>query len=234
MTKGREAIPSNVVEAEAKALKTLWDAARAEKRVPPQTEVGAAFEIGTQGAVWQYLNGHRPLNLKAARGFAAALKCQIADFSTRLAKEVDANAQFATPADDEFVPIPLMDGHVRGGSGGAHLQDEVIGELKFRADFLRECGVTRENGRTIKVKGHSMHPRIPDGAVVLVRLNGGDPVAGKFYALDHPTHGPIIKRLRLEGGLWYADSENAGYDPIPIREEGARIIGRAVWVGAKL
>ena len=35
-------------------------------------------------------------------------------------------------------------------------------------------------------------------------------------------------------GLWYADSENPDHKPIPMQEENAKLIGRAVWMGAKL
>lgn len=38
-----------------------------------QQAFGLAFDIGTQGAVWQYLNGHRPLNIAVARKFARGL-----------------------------------------------------------------------------------------------------------------------------------------------------------------
>jgi len=34
-----------------------------------QSDFGAEYELGSQGAVWQYLNGHIPLNLAAALKF---------------------------------------------------------------------------------------------------------------------------------------------------------------------
>jgi phage repressor protein C with HTH and peptisase S24 domain len=234
MSKGREAVSSDVVFAEAKALSALWDDARKAQRIPPQAEAGSKYNIGGQGAVWQYLNGRRPLNLKAARGFAAALGVSIADFSVRLAEEADKIAKFATPSDDEYLSIPQMNGYVYGGSGHPAGHEEIIGQLKFRADFLRECGVTQSNGRIIKVRGNSMFPRIPDGSVVLVKTSDQEPVSGDIFAIAHPSLGPIIKRLRMANGLWYADSENPDHQPIPMQEENAKLIGRAVWMGAKL
>lgn len=54
-----------------------------------QAAFGEAFGIGNQGAVWQCLNAKgMPISLKAAKGFARGLNCQIADFSPRLAKEM--------------------------------------------------------------------------------------------------------------------------------------------------
>jgi transcriptional regulator with XRE-family HTH domain len=49
-----------------------------------QEEFADKFEIGTQGMVWQYLNGYSPLNLEAAIKFARALRCTIGDFSPSL------------------------------------------------------------------------------------------------------------------------------------------------------
>lgn len=66
-----------------RALKRLYD-----ERVPTgmtQEEFGAQFGIGTQGMVWQYLNGHRPLNVEAAAKFARGLRCTIQDISPEMA-----------------------------------------------------------------------------------------------------------------------------------------------------
>ena len=64
-----------------------------EERVPrgmSQTEFGALYGIGTQGMVWQYLNGHRPLNIEAASRFARGLRCTIADISPDMAAALEA------------------------------------------------------------------------------------------------------------------------------------------------
>lgn len=50
-----------------------------------QEGFGAKFNIGTQGMVWQYLHAKSPLNLEAAINFARGLRCNVADFSPRLA-----------------------------------------------------------------------------------------------------------------------------------------------------
>ena len=53
-----------------------------------QTTIGLDYGIGGQAMVGQYLNGKRPLNLKAAGKFAFGLKCRIDDFSPSLANQV--------------------------------------------------------------------------------------------------------------------------------------------------
>jgi transcriptional regulator with XRE-family HTH domain len=76
---------------EARRLKLLWT----QRNELTQEKFGEEFEIGTQGAVWRFLNGKDPLSLKAAKGFAVGLKCNIADFSPRLAQEAQDYARFA-------------------------------------------------------------------------------------------------------------------------------------------
>ena len=84
MIKGRKKIDPAVVIAEAAALRSLWEAADASKR-GTQAEFGERLEIGSQGLMWQLLNGKTPLSLKAAKSFAAGLYCKVSDFSPRLA-----------------------------------------------------------------------------------------------------------------------------------------------------
>lgn len=74
---------------EAAALKARWLAWKAESGATQET---AADFLGfkTQGAVSQYLNGRIPLNLQVASGFARLMGCQIADFSPRLAKQLQS------------------------------------------------------------------------------------------------------------------------------------------------
>ena len=88
---GRHAIDVAIVSEESKLLKSIWD--NTPNRVS-QAEFGEQFEIGNQSAVGQFLRGETALSPKAARGFATGLKCRIADFSLRLAKEAELNAKF--------------------------------------------------------------------------------------------------------------------------------------------
>lgn len=64
------------------ALKKLYE----ERVKVSQAEFGAEHGIGTQGMVWQYLNGHTPLSLEAAAKFARGLGCTIQDISPTMAE----------------------------------------------------------------------------------------------------------------------------------------------------
>lgn len=62
-------------------LRRLYD----ERAGVSQQEFAERHGFGTQGMVWQYLSGHRPLNYEAAAKFAKALGCKIDDFSPEMA-----------------------------------------------------------------------------------------------------------------------------------------------------
>lgn len=70
---------------DAARLRALFDA-----QSLTQEAFGERYGIGSQSLVWQYLNGYIPLNLHAAARFAVGLKCEVADFSPRLAQLLPA------------------------------------------------------------------------------------------------------------------------------------------------
>lgn len=67
-----------------------------------QDSFGAENGIGSQGMVWQYLNGNRPLNLPAAIKFANGLGVRVSDFSPTLAHHLMS----APPENKRRPPIP--------------------------------------------------------------------------------------------------------------------------------
>lgn len=71
---------------DAVRLKKFYD----ERIVPKmsQTQFGISFDIGSPSMVWQYLSGHRPLNIRAAVSFAKGLDCKIEEFSPSIANEI--------------------------------------------------------------------------------------------------------------------------------------------------
>ena len=68
---------------DAVRLKRLYDERRPEGM--SQETFGDEYEIGSQGMVWQYISGERPLNIEAAAKFARGLKCTIDDISPTIA-----------------------------------------------------------------------------------------------------------------------------------------------------
>lgn len=73
---------------ESNRLRKIWDstlASRAADEAGTQEAFGAKYSIGNQAAVGHFLNGKTALSMKAALGFARGLRCEVGDFSPRLA-----------------------------------------------------------------------------------------------------------------------------------------------------
>lgn len=93
----KKAVITDENRAESAKLKQLWEA-RKHIHGMNQIEFGDRFGIGTQGAVSGCLNARMAISLKAGTGFAIGLKCDIAEFSPRLAAQVNAATQAAFEA----------------------------------------------------------------------------------------------------------------------------------------
>lgn len=224
---------------EARKLFAIWEAtyaARKEQGVHTQEAFGERFEIGNQAAVGFFLHGKTALSLKAARGFAKGLGVDIATFSPRLAAEAAKIAEFAPADSEDFIDVKRVDVRVSAGNGAVGQLEEVIGNLKFSRSFLRNCGVSPSSARVVDVHGTSMEPTIKDGAVLLVSTSNREPVENQIFALTRPSEGLVVKRLvRAANGHWIARSDNREFPDITIDDgEPISIIGRAVWMGAKL
>jgi hypothetical protein len=144
MTKdGRRAKVTPESKEEADRLAKLW----ATRSHPSQAEFGETYGIGNQSAVGQFLRGETPLSLKAARGFAIGLGCNIEDFSPRLAKEAAAIAS--------MVPGEALDPAVAQLAAAINALNMaqrkfVIGAVQTTLEFAREnigrTDAQKENG----------------------------------------------------------------------------------------
>lgn len=80
----KKAVLTDENREESAKLKKIWDA-RKHTHGLNQAEFGDRFGIGTQGAVSACLRGNMAISLKAGTGFALGLRCDVAEFSPRLA-----------------------------------------------------------------------------------------------------------------------------------------------------
>lgn len=139
----------------------------------------------------------------------------------------------ATP----FVEVMRTNVRLAAGSGALEEIYDEVGSLSFRREFLRSCGVIKsENAKIVDVSGTSMEPTIPDGAVLLINIANKEPHTGKVFALAKAQEGLVVKRLIKQGDAWLARSDNPEGNPDFQINDGipVTIIGRAVWMGAKL
>ena len=215
---------------ESRRLRALWDAT---KDRPNQTVFGEMYGVGNQSAVGQFLRGATPISLKAAIGFAKGLRCEIEDFSPRLAKIASEAAQVLSKDDEsEFIPIRHYAVKFSNGHGRAVYDESTKPALSFRADFIRQLGIKPQNAVVVDSDGDSNMPLVQEGGVVLVDRGAKEVINGKFYAFRADGN-LLIKRLNaLEDGAILAVPENRAYPPKIYREgDDFEIIGRARWTG---
>jgi phage repressor protein C with HTH and peptisase S24 domain len=163
-------------------------------------------------------------------------------FGATIARELEdklglSKGFFDGAGNENFAEVARIDARLAAGNGAVEGYVDTIGALQFRRDFLRGCGISDpEKARVCNVKGHSMDPTVPDGAVVLINTSITQPQSGKIFALAKSIDGLVIKRLVKSGDDWLARSDNPDGNPdFQINDgESVDIIGRAVWVGAKL
>ncbi|MFY3134240.1 XRE family transcriptional regulator [Achromobacter ruhlandii] len=233
--------PSQLADsARLRSLYEQWKVRRRAKRESASQEtVAALLGFNSQSSVSQYVNGKIPLNINALVKFATLFGCAPEDISMDLAKEIQRIAD-AAPEDDgaaEFVSVRRLDVRLSAGHGELVMSEDERGRLSFRADFLRSAGASPEDTVSVSVKGDSMEPLIPDGAVILVNRSATSIINGKVYAFRH--HGEVlVKRLYKGNGGFIARPENpaGGYPDMHLSFEDPEIeiIGRAFWVGFKL
>lgn len=128
----RKAKVTDVHRAEAAKLRELWP-----KRPGQETQAvfGETYGVGNQSAVGQFLRGDAPLSLKAARGFAEGLGCEISAFSPRLAASAASIAAVA--------PKPVA-------------RSEVLSFLNLTEDEARLVGLVRGLKPASRSKVHEL------------------------------------------------------------------------------
>ena len=137
----------------------------------------------------------------------------------------------------DFALIPRYAVEASAGSGSAIDQEQEIGKMAFRRDWLKNKVLNIDNLVTINVKGDSMAPTITDGAIVLVDMNQtGIPGEG-IYIIQNDDH-LYAKRLQpdFNDGL-IIKSDNPNYSDQHLKSKDIRnlkIIGKVVWAGNEL
>jgi phage repressor protein C with HTH and peptisase S24 domain len=224
---------------DAARLLALYKAYRAAGGLK-QDDFAAKYGLRSQANLGHYLHGRRPLNIEQATNFSRGLNLPIDQFSPTIAAQIAGAAQAigahsASDLDSEFVPVQRLTVRLSAGPGAAAVVAEVEGSLQFRRDFLASCGASRDSARIVHVAGTSMEPTIVDGAVLLVNTRNREPRTGSIFAMSYGDD-LIVKRLVQTPSGWVARSDNPDGNPdIPIdNSHHVHIIGRAVWMGAKL
>lgn len=203
---------------DAARLKRLFK----EKSELSQEEFGAKYDIGSQGMVWQYLNGRSPLNLAAAIKFASGLKVKISDFSPTLARELEPvskedllNESNITLAKIGDRRIPLID-YVQAGKW-----TEVVNsnQLSNASDWLLTDLDLSDNAFALEIKGESMLPRFKEGDRIIVDPTV-HPLPGDFVVAKNGEHEATFKKYRPRG---ISEQGTQVFELVPLNEDFATL-----------
>ena len=189
-------------------LKKLFEARAKES----QMAFGEKHGIGSQGMVWQYINGHRALNLKALINFAKGLDIQPSEISPTLGNLLNTAlkpTQTHPALARGLFPIEIK--YVEGSCGGNNQQDyePLSGTYVVKdIDWFARKGLRPEDATAILADGDSMEERIMDGDVVIFDTSKRHAVSGRIFLIDH-AEGYRIKKLRQEfNGDWILENKN--------------------------
>lgn len=191
---------------------------------------------GGPSMISQNISGTRPISLAQAKAYMLGFGCTLEEISQTLAAKVREQQMLDSNSESEFAEVRMLDVRVAAGHGCEPTLEEQLGTLKFRRDFLRSVGVSEGNATVITVKGASMEPTIAGGAMLLVNRANREPRSGSIYVFHIAGNGLVVKRVVKSGERWLARSDNDDRTAFPdfYFDEGATLIGRAVWMGTKL
>lgn len=145
------------------------------------------------------------------------------------ALEAEEANQFNIPSFKRENEIPV---YAIAGAGPGILPDQM--EPLFTVIAPPEY--FRRSNYAILVSGHSMEPRIPNGAIAGVKTNEQFQ-ANELFLADIPYEGLVVKRvgvdLKAEEFIFKSENENKNAYPdfrLSIHEAEKIIIGKIVWV----
>lgn len=121
-----------------------------------------------------------------------------------------------TPEDlpgDQYVIVPRVDVNFSAGDGEM-VVEEVFQDQgsAYRMEWIRKKGLHPQNLYVFRVKGDSMEPKLPNGAIVTLDLGNKSVADGKIYGIRYGDE-LRIKRLfkRFDGGLIIHSDNNSKY-----------------------
>lgn len=139
--------------------------------------------------------------------------------------------------DAKFVLVPRYDVRASAGAGAFADQNQVMGYLAFRRDWVRRTlGVDPNHLAIISAIGDSMEPTIRHGDVLLVQTTPVEHVIdGAVYVLARGDH-LVVKRLQqFVTGALKVFSDNQAYETEVVDNGDAiAICGRVLWMGRTL
>lgn len=214
----------------------------------PTSTIAGMLERGTEPSI------RNAVKIAAAEG--VSLEWLATGEGSMQAQPPTANLPIHTQLNDDFVMVNDLSGVEAAAGGGAYVtEEEAVGRMAFRREWIAREGLKAQALRIIRARGDSMEPTIQDGAPILVEAFAYQDSTGSVRYL-HSGTGPrevvkrdgvyvvrlddklLVKRLQLDmlGGL-LVKSDNSTYDTLHVpadRLDDIAVVGRVVWTGRKL
>lgn len=179
-----------------------------------------ANRIGVdRSTVTRYLKGTRKISMEDIPKIAAAIGVSPVDLLMNEDEKIPSNI---IEMSQKTVRIPVL-GEIACG-------DPILVEENFE-DYRTVLEENLPAGDLVylQAKGDSMHPTIPDGSMVLIRVQeeveNGEIAAVTFNLNSKAT----LKRVKKQDGVIILMPDNPAHEPILVtRENPVRIIGKAI------
>ena len=151
-------------------------------------------------------------------------------------EDVGALAVEATE-DGEDVPgarrIDIVEYEAAAGGGAEATEEQVVGTLTFRRNWLDRHGLDATQCTVIAVRGGSMEPTLWEGASILVNRGRTEWRRGRIFVFRTPD-GLVVKRAgEDEAGERVLVSDNPEHRMTPCPDD-AEIIGQVAWTARTL
>lgn len=228
---------ANVPNAKRKPLER-WqteDAARlralfAQHSKMSQEKFGHTYGIGTQGAVWQYLEGRIPLNLSVALKFAEGLERKLSEISPTLAAQVARTHGVQDSAITKYAPLPLVHAKVPLLSWTAAAQwpknkNEV--NAVESGDSVPTSASVGPDAFALRIVGDANEPRIQEGSLVIIDP-ARQPKHGSLVLVKRPSdRDAVLRQMWYDGATPQLRPLNPRYPILDVPAD-TRVIGVAV------
>lgn len=136
----------------------------------------------------------------------------------------------------DLVYLPMFDARASAGNGLVAVDQMPVGEMAFARAFLRNLGANPDFCYVLEARGDSMHPTIPDGALLIADSSQVIVDDGRVYHFN-VNERVLVKRARwrMDGRLHLtSDNAAAGYPEESFaadRVSELHVGGRIVFVG---
>jgi len=195
-----------------------------------QAELARRMKV-SPGAVTRWMTGETMPELERFGQLAGALGADN-DYLLGQPTHTVAPAAVVELGGREFVTVPISLGAAAGRPRFEPEGDEPT-RLAFRRQWVQQF-TTTINDRNVwlaRITGHSMHPTIRDGGMVLVtRWSGADREEllknlenGRIYLLQDSDEGHTVKRLALVDHKLLVYSDNPAFRPYAVDLEDGRV-----------